>query len=507
MTKRLAYVVAASSLVAGCSLAPAYHVPTSTPLTSAFRADPGWVPANPSDAVAKGAWWTLFGDDALNGLEAKVVITNQNVAQYRAAYAQALSVVRADRAALFPTVGVSAGVSHSGVFASGATNGTTVVTTTGTGTSGTGTGTTGTGTTGTYTTNQRGSTFSATGTASWSPDLWGSLTNTLRNARYSAQASAAQLANATLSAQGTLATDYFILRGLDAQAVMLDATVAAYRRSYEVSRNKYNAGTASSADVDSARSTLANAEANRRDLVRQRVGYETAIAVLVGENPSTFTIAPVEWKPVVPAVPGVVPSSVLERRPDIANAERLVAAANATIGVQRAAFFPSLSLTAEAGSSAGSLGALFGAASSFWSLGASAAETLIDWGARSARVAGARAAYDEAVATYRQAVLNAFQEVESNLAGVDAYREEAVQYREASQSADRAETVTRNEYRAGTVDYTTVATAQATAVSARTALIQNTVNQQSAAVALIQAIGGQWTGTVDLNPPAKAPVP
>ena len=316
MTKRLALAVTASALLAGCSLAPAYHVPTSVAPVAAFKSDPGWVPSNPSDAIAKGAWWMLFGDDTLNALEVKVAITNQNLAYYRATYAQALTVVRVDQAALLPTVGVTAGASRTGAIS---TNG------------------------------PASSTFSAIGTASWTPDLWGALTNTKRAASATAQASAAELANATLSAQGTLATDYFTLRGIDAQAVMLDTTLIAYRRSFEVTRNKYAAGTASQADVDSAQSTLANAEASRRDLDRQRVANETAIAVLVGENPSAFAIAKTTWAPVMPTVPGVVPSAVLERRPDIANAERLVSAANSTIGVQRAAFFPAVSLTAQAG--------------------------------------------------------------------------------------------------------------------------------------------------------------
>lgn len=474
MTKRLILAATASALLAGCSMAPPYHVPTSVAPVAAFKSDPGWVPANPSDAVAKGAWWTLFGDGTLNTLESRVLITNQNLAYYRASYAQALSVVRVDQAALFPTVGVTASGTRTGAVS---------------------------------TSGPASSSFSASGTASWAPDLWGALTNTKRAASATAQASAAELANATLSAQGTLATDYFTLRGIDAQAAMLDQTLVSYRRSYEVTRNKYAAGTASSADVDSAHTTLANAEASRRDLDRQRVAQETAIAVLVGENPSAFSIAKTTWAPVVPDVPGVVPSSVLERRPDIANAERLVSAANSTIGVQRAAFFPSVSLTAELGSTAGSLGSLFGAATSAWSLGASVAETLLDFGARNARVAGARAAYDAAVATYRQTVLNAFQEVESNLAGVAGYRAEAVKYAEASQAADRAEKVTMNEYRAGTVDFTAVTTAEVTAYTTRTTLIQNTVNEQNAAVALIQAIGGQWTGTVDLHPSTKAPTP
>ena len=484
MTHRFLPLIAVSTLLAGCSMAPAYHVPVSVTPTSAFKADPGWVPANPSDAVAKGAWWTLFGDDALNALEARVAITNQNIAYYRATYAQALATVRVDKAALLPTAGVSAGITRVGTVSGNA--GTTSAVSTG---------------------NTSASTFAVTGTASWAPDLWGALTNTVRGARATAEASAAELANATLSAQGTLATTYFTLRGIDAQAAMLDTTIASYRRALDITRNKFTAGTADAADVDTARTTLANAQASRRDLDRQRVADETAIAVLVGENPSTFALPRGDWHPVVPAVPGVLPSTVLERRPDIANAERLVAAANANIGVQKAAFFPAVSLTAELGTSAGALSNLFGAATSAWSLGASAAETLLDWGARSAKVAGARAAFDAAAATYRQTVLGAFQEVETDLAGVDGYRAEDVQYRDASDSADRAEKVTRNEYQAGTVDFTTVTAAQAPAYAARANLIQNTVNQQNAAVSLIEAIGGQWTGPVDLHPSATPPKP
>ena len=466
MNHRLLPLIAVSGLLAGCSMAPAYHVPTSVTPTAAFKADPGWVPANPSDTVAKGAWWTLFGDDTLNTLEARVVITNQNLAYYRASYAQALATVRVDKAALLPTVGVSAGVAANGTV-SGRPNASGASSTT---------------------------TFTADGTASWAPDLWGALSNTVSGARANAQASAAQLANATLSAQGTLATSYFTVRGIDAQAAMLDTTIVAYQRSLQVAQNKYAAGTANAADVDTARTSLENAQASRRDLERLRTANEAAIAVLVGENPSTFALPRTDWHPVVPEVPAVLPSAVLERRPDIASAERLVAAANANIGVQKAAFFPAVSLTAQLGSSAGALSNLFGAATSVWSLGASAAETLLDWGARSAKVAGARAGYDAAVATYRQTVLTAFQEVETELAAFDGYRAEDQHYRAASEAAERAERITRNEYQAGTVDFTTVTAAQASAYAARVNLIQSTVNQQNAAVGLIQAIGGQWTG-------------
>jgi len=467
--------------LSGCSMAPTYHVPASAAPAAAFKGDPGWSPATPADDVAKGQWWRLFGDATLDGLEEKVEVTNQNVAYYRAAYAQAEAVVRANRAALFPTISASASDTRSGTFAANST---------GTATSSSGSVT------------RTGTTISASASASWSPDIWGKLADTTRQSKAQAQASAATLANATLSARGTLATNYFQLRGIDAQKAMLTETVAAYRRSLEITRNKLSAGTISEADVQSAQATLSNAEASLRDLERLRASYENAIAVLVGENPSTFHLAPVAWAPVLPSVPGVMPGDILQRRPDIANAERSVAAANSAIGIQRSAFFPSITLSGSVGSNSTTMTNLLSAATSLWSLGASAAETLIDFGARSAKLAQARAAYDAAVATYRQSVLNAFQEVETNLSALAAYRAEAAHYTAANAAAARAETIIRNQYQAGTVDFTSVSAAQSTAYSARVNLIQNSVNQQTAAVALIQAIGGEWQGGVEMHPPA-----
>jgi NodT family efflux transporter outer membrane factor (OMF) lipoprotein len=455
----------------GCNLAPHYHVPTSAPAPAYFKGAPGWVVAQPADAVAKGEWWRLFNDPRLDELEARVVVTNQNVAAARAAYDQARALVRQDRAALFPTVSAGAGVTRNGTFGSNSTG----------------------------TINSNG-TLSTTGTrfstdiaASWAPDLWGAIGNSVRQARAQAQASAGQLANATLSAQGELASDYLQLRGLDAQKILLDETVIAYGRSLKIARNKYNAGTVARSDVYTAQSALSSAQASLRDLVRQRAVFEDAIAVLVGENPSTFALAPAPWQRAAPDVPYAIPTEVIQRRPDVAAAERSVAAANANIGIQKAAFFPSLSLSGSASTNAASLGSLFSAATSFWSLGASAAETLLDFGARSAKVAGARAAYDQAVASYRQTVLTAFQQVEDNLSAMTVYRAEMVDLAAAADAADHALTIANNQYKAGTVDYTTVVTAQTTHYSARQKLIQTVVSRQTSAVSLIQALGGEWT--------------
>lgn len=446
--------------LAGCNLAPAYHGPQSAPApAAAFKAEPGWAVAAPADDVAKGAWWQLFADPQLDALEARVAVTNQNVAYYRAAYVQAQAAAGAATAQLFPTLGVTGGTTRGGNLVNGS---------------------------------PVARNYSAGASASWVPDLWGRLANNAGQARAQAQASAATLANATLSAQASLATTYFQLRGIDAQRALLDETVAGYRRSREVARNKYAVGLVSRADLESAETTLANAEANRRDLDRQRAALENAVAVLVGENPSSFRVASSAWQPSLPEVPGTLSAAVLQRRPDIAAAERNMAAANAAIGAARAAFFPELTLSGTLGSNAGSAAALFGAANSLWSVGASAALNLLDFGARSARVRQARGGYEAALATYRQTVLTAFQEVENNLAAQAAYRAEASDYQTAAEAAGRAEAITRNQYAAGTVDYTTVAAAQAAAYNARASLIQNAVNRQNASVALIQAIGGHW---------------
>ncbi len=465
---RLAALLVVTAL-AGCNLAPHYHVPSSAPAPVAFKSAPGWNVAQPADAVAKGEWWHLFNDARLDELEA-MVITNQNVASARAAYDQARALVREDRAALFPTVSASGGVTRSGSFGAdtGTINNNGTLSTTGT-------------------------RYSADVTGSWAPDLWGSIRNTVRQAKFQAQASAGQLANATLSAQGELASDYLQLRGLDAQKILLEDTVKAYARSLQITQNKYSAGTVSRADVYTAQSTLSSAQASLRDLVRQRAAFEDAVAVLVGENPSTFAIVPAQWQQAVPDVPNAIPGDVIQRRPDVATEERLVAAANANIGIQKAAFFPSLSLTGTASTDAATLGGLFSAATSFWSIGASAAETLLDFGARSARVAQARAAYNAAVANYRQAVLTAFQQVEDNLSAMTIYRGEVVDLAASADAADRALTIALNEYNAGTIDYTTVVTNQATEYSARQRLIQTVVSRQTTAVSLIQALGGEWT--------------
>jgi len=333
--------------------------------------------------------------------------------------------------------------------------------------------------------------------AAWTPDLFGRLANTERNARLTEQARLADLADAQLALEGELVTDYLSLRAADAQIASLQATVDAYQRSLTIATNQYNAGIVARTDQFQAQSQLASAQSDLEGEKRTRAQFEDAIAVFVGENPAGFTIPNLgmTWMPVTPDVPLVVPSTLVERRPDVASAERQVAAANAEIGVAKAAYFPTVSLSASGGFEKDSLSGLFSSAATLWSLGAQVAETLIDFGARKARVAEARAAYDGTVANYRQITLTAFQNVQDNLIALQILTRQQALLSQASIAADKSEASIRNEYQAGTVVYTDVVTAQATALTARRALIQGQVDRQNAAVALVQALGGGWSDT------------
>jgi NodT family efflux transporter outer membrane factor (OMF) lipoprotein len=456
------------ALLSGCSFAPDYHRPASAPSTDSFKEAPGWRVAVPSDAVARGEWWMIFNDPTLDALERKVVVSNQNLAAAKAAYDQARAIVREQRAALLPTVIVQAQGSDAGSFASSGSTGSTVSTSSSKGAYSLGIG------------------------ASWEPDLWGQIGNAVSQAKAQAQASEADLVNATLSAQGELALNYIQLRGIDAQKAVLVETVAAYERALQITTNLYNSGVSARSDVLQAETALHNARADSADLDRQRAILEHALAVLVGESPSTFALPTAPWNRTVPQVPSILPAALIERRPDVAGAERRVAAANAGIGIERAAFFPSISLSGDAGYSSNALKSLFDVASSVWSFGLTSALTLLDFGARSARVDQARATYDQTVAEYRQTVLTAFQQTEDQLAAVRVLEKVSAERAAAMQAANRAEQIARNQYLAGLIAYSNVIVVQTTALSARTADVQSVVNQQTAAISLIQAIGGRW---------------
>jgi len=311
----------------------------------------------------------------------------------------------------------------------------------------------------------------------------------------SAQASAADLANARLSLQATLATDYFLLRTLDQERRLYDTTIEGYQRSYTLTQNQYAVGVASKADVITAQTQLESAQATAIDLGTQRAQYEHAIAVLIGKPPAAFSIEPLPFNPVLPTIPAALPADILQRRPDVAAQERAIAAANAQIGVAIAAYFPDLTLTAAAGFAGSQLSHWIEAPYRFWSLGPQLAGTIFDGGARSAQVASARASYEQSVALYRQTVLAAFQSVEDQLVALRVLGEEQGVQDSATRAALLAVALTLNEYKAGTVDYSSVVAAQTTALSNQRSQLSVTSNRLIASVALIQALGGGWNST------------
>jgi NodT family efflux transporter outer membrane factor (OMF) lipoprotein len=458
--------------LSGCLVGPHYQRPAvATP--PAFKEAAGWTPAQPSDAAERKDWWTVFGDPVLNDLEARVNVSNQTLAGAEAAYREAHALVAQDRAALFPTITLSA--SDTATKSAGGSS----IVTNGVSSGGSGGGV--------------HTTYEPTIGGTWAPDIWGAVRRQIQNAKANAQASAATLANARLSAQTELAADYISLRQLDEEKRIFDDTVAAYQRSLQIAENKYKVGNAAKSDVLSARGLLLTTQATDTDLEQQRARMEHAIAILTGSAPADLPLPSGPWSLKLPEIPAAVPSVLLQRRPDIAAAERSADAANALIGVQVAAYYPNITLTGQGGFVSSQLGNLFNVSNSFWSVGASAAETLFDAGARAARVRGARAAYDQAVANYRQTVLTAFGQVEDNLAAQRVFAPEQLQLQQAADVTAANEKITLNEYNAGTVDYTTVVSAEAAALSSRNALVGIQANRLTTAIDLIEALGGGWT--------------
>ncbi len=476
--RRLAGWTALAAL-AGCTVGPNYHRPDA-PVSPQFKEAAGWTPSDPADAIDRGAWWSMFHDAELDGLEQRVATSNQTVKQYEAAYREAHQVVAEARASLFPTVGVDAGVTHSRE-PSGVSTSTTGATAGG-----------GTTTTGTSGSSIRTS-YVAELEASWVPDLWGKVRRTVESDKALAQASAADLANARLAAQGSLAEDYFALRVLDEQTRLYRDTVADYQKFLTLTTNQYVFGTQARSAVITAQTQLYGAQAALIDVGVKRSAMEHAIAVLVGVPPAALTIAPAPLSRDVPVAPVDVASHLLERRPDIAAAERRMASANAQIGIAVSAYYPDLTLSGDYGSGAASLGKLFSSAASLWSVGAELADTLLDFGARRAQVRASRAAYDESVATYRQTVLTAFQGVEDELSALHVYQQEQDVLLHTEASARQAVQLDLNQYREGTIDYTTVITAQATALSASQNVLTVLQERLQASVLLVEDMGGGWS--------------
>lgn len=475
-SRRLAGLAAAGVMLSGCAVGPNYHAPSATPngiaMPTAYKEAEGWTQATPSDAVSRQDWWKVFNDPVLDDLEAQVVVSNQNLAQSEAAYRQAKALLDQQRAALFPTVNLSATAVQS-QSPSGFT-----------------------GAQGALAASARPiEVYSPTIGMSWDVDVWGRIRRQIESAHAAAQADAADLANATLSAQTLVAADYFQLREADAEKQLIDQTVKGYADNLRIAQIRTKAGTNALSDELLAQSTLKAAQAQAVDLVRTRALLEHDIARLVGKAPADLTIQVADWNPVVPAVPISLPSTLLQRRPDIAGAERRMKAANALIGVNEAGYFPDVSVSGQYGFTSTVLKQLLNARNNIWSISATGAETLFNAGATGAKVRGARAGYDAAVASYRETVLAAFQQVEDNIAALRVLGSEYDLDQAASEEADRAEQLINRQYQVGTVDYTTVVVAQNNALTARRTALQTARNRLVAMVDLVQDFGGGWSAS------------
>ncbi len=469
-------VVVGIAVLAGCAVGPDYKRPPFD-AAAAYKEQSDWKPSEPGDALSRGPWWAMFNDPALDELEAKINISNQNVKAALASYDQARALVDQAQAGFWPTVGANVsrlrGSGRGGASTVTSNNITTVIPT-GAATS---------------------TTYSAGASANWTLDIWGQIRRTVESDRASAQASAAALAAAELSAQTTLATDYFELRAQDQLQRLLDDTVVAEQLSLKITQSRYRYGVAAKADVVSAEAQLLSSQAQQINAKIQRATLEHAIAVLIGQQPAQFSLSPTVMRSDVPTVPPGVPSTLLERRPDVAEAERKVAAANAQIGVATAAYFPSLTLSGSDQYTSSMWSHLISLPNRTWSVGPSLAETLFDGGLRRAQVAQARAAWESNVANYRQTVLSGFEQVEDQIATLRILEQQAVVEEEAVKAAREAEALTLNQYKAGTVPYSSVITAQTTRLSAEETALTVLSSRLQASVALIEALGGGWNSS------------
>jgi NodT family efflux transporter outer membrane factor (OMF) lipoprotein len=483
---RLLWLPFAAVLPCGCNFAPHYELP-KTAVAGSFKeavpgsaADEGWKLAEPRDAAIAANWWEVFNDPDLNALEARVAISNQTVVAAEANYRAAQALVREAQASLFPTFSIDPSVTRSRSSAAVAklSGGAGATTTTGTASTTSGAGT--------------HNLFTLPVEASYQVDLWGSIRNNVAENRYSAEASAAQLAMALLSTQTTLAQDYFQLRVADEQRRILDTTVADYEASLKIVQTLFYNGLDSDADIASAESQLESTRAQATDVGVARAQYEHAIAVLIGVPPSQLSIPYKRLAQTLPTIPVGVPADLLERRADIAASERSVAETNAAIGVARAAYFPTLTLGAEAGYESTAIGQLLNCPNRFWSVGPSLAQTLFDGGARRAATQQARALNDQAVANYRQTVLGAVQSVEDNLASLRILSQELIEQHRATEAARRSVRLTLVLFKSGVDSYVNVITAQNAFLTSREAELQVQLKQLAASVSLIDNLGGGW---------------
>lgn len=461
---RATYASLTLAFVGGCAVGPNYHRPAvATPAT--FKEVEGWAAAAPADSTDRGPWWNALGDPDLANLESQVELSNQTLKQAEANYEVARQIARAENTTFFPTINADGSAQRSRSASASLLSSTAAVTT-----------------------------FSASLQAAWEPDFWGSVRRQTEEDVTSAQASAAAVANARLSTQAALAEDYIALRIMDDNVQLLQGSIDAYRRSLQITQNKYGVGVTARSDVLQAQTQVDSTRAQLIAIGVQRADMEHAIAVLIGKAPADFSIAPRAALGLsVVQVPPQLPSALLERRPDIAEAEREVASANANIGVHTAAYFPALSITADGGFEGSVLHRLFEQPDRFWSLGSSFTESIFDYGQRRDLVKEARASYDASVANYRQTVLSAFQQVEDELSALGILAQEADVQDAAVKESAQATVITLNEYKAGTVDYTTVVTAQVTELNNRETALNVLETRLTSGVTLMMALGGGWT--------------
>ena len=454
-----------------CVVGPNYKR-ASAPVPPTYKEAPpvdlqeasGWKPAQPNDQAGKGKWWEIYNDPELNALEEQVSISNQNVLMAEAQFREAKAAVRIERAALFPALNGSVSIVNSQSKAQG--------------------------------TPVNNTSYDLLVDASWQPDLWGNIRRGVKASVATAQASAAQLENARLAFQGELAQDYFQLRGTDGDYDLLDRTVKSYQDYLQLTQNRFNAGVASGADVAQAETQLDLARAQLVDLEVTRTQLEHAIAILVGKPPVAVTVshAPIAATQPPPVPPGV-PSTLLERRPDIAAAERQMAAANEQIGIAQSAFYPTLTLSAAAGLESSGFTTWIQWPSRFWSVGPQLAEALFDAGRRHAQVAQAQAAFDATIASYRQTVLTGFQQVEDNLSALRVLEKEAGVETDAVNAAELALRISTDQYKAGTVSYLQVITSQTAAFQAEKSAVDILTRRMVASVSLVEALGGGWNAS------------
>jgi NodT family efflux transporter outer membrane factor (OMF) lipoprotein len=459
-------------LLAGCAVGPNYTKPT-TEVPPAYKEAENFKPAQPADSIAKGKWWEIYNDPQLNALEEQIDVSNQSLKAAQEQFLQARAALRIARAGYYPTLSVSPSAAG-------------------------------------YRQSQTKALFTPAEVvtypdyllpvdASWEPDVWGRVRRSVEASRSEVQASAADLANVSLSLRAELAMDYFQLRGLDSQKQLLDSTVASYKKALDLTQSRFQGGVASAVDVAQAQTQLETTRALDQDVEVQRAAFEHAIAVLIGKPPAEFSqpASPLAGPP--PEIPPGLPSELLERRPDIAAAERRVEEANAQIGVAKSAYFPVFSLTGSGGFESQAIGALLNGPSGFWSLAGSAAELIIDGGQRRGVSEQARAAYRQSVDTYRQTTLAAFQDVEDNLAALRILQQEAKTQEGAVQAAQHSLDLSNTRYKGGVASYLEVTTAQSAALGDEVTAVDILTRRVVASVLLIKALGGGWNASQILN--------